>query len=1228
MAWTSKQQEVIDNRDSSVLVSAAAGSGKTAVLVERILTKVLDKENPKDIDQFLVVTFTKAAAAQMRDKIAGRLEKELLLQPENEHLAKQLVLVNRADITTIDSFCLKLVKEHFSLLNIDSTMNIGDNGMMELLKSDVLDEMFEEKYKDEDFFALVDIFCGDKEDTSLKELILKIHRVASSYPMPEEWLQGAKKALAISEEEEFEKLPWVETFIDMAKNKLKDALIYVKNAKDICTMAGGPDKNFEIACQDEELICSMLDASGYRGMSLAMESKFPRLKTCKGDAYDEELVEEFKNVRESYKEIVKSVNVFKLPIEDVISQMNNLATYLIPLIEMVEEFMKKYEVVKHTKKLMEFSDVEHLAYKLCCDGYDESRNAIPSKIGKKIGERYEEIYIDEYQDSNYLQEDILTACSGIWEGRYNMFMVGDVKQSIYRFRMARPDLFMDKYERFLHEGDEVKIELMNNFRSRDVVLEAVNYFFYQLMGKDLGGIAYNKDIALVPSKEFPIPDSSISDRISRSTEILFVDASKEDVGDAELTDEELNLEKLDLEAKLVAKRILELTHPDTGQYIYDEDLDEYRLAQYRDIVILSRSIKGFGDTFYNVLSDFGIPVYLEDSKGYFDATEVKVIMSLLSVVDNRRQDIPFASVLLSPIGNMSENDVAVVCDYAYKNIDKKACLFDKCELYAEEFEDDIARRLRRILDIIGELKAMKKNTSISELIWKALDMTGYYVYASAMPMGNKRKANINMLIEKARKYEDGYYKGLFNFLRYIEKIKVNDVDFGEANILSDEDDVVRIISMHKSKGLEYPIVFASGLGKQFNNMDVRDSLIIHSDYFLSAMDINNEKRIKKNTFVRECFKQLIKQENMAEELRVLYVAMTRAKEKLILTGCDKEIDLLIEKSNAVKGVEGNLLPYSIRSSSSSFMKLIIMAMARYDILKSLLLPESLRDSICMRIFSYEEVLLGEVKTSIKKSMKIEDIKAEAELVSKDGYYEDILSNFNFTYPYKALTDIKSKMSISEIKKMKAFDGATYDVDEDLLASEDDRVKEECLPKESMSSSTGLNGAQRGTIVHKFMELIPFDTVLDNMEELKELRSRFVEEDIFSLEEADAINLYKIRNMLKSDLGLRMRAAAKNKTLYKEQQFSAGIKASSIYNELEGVHADDVVVVQGIIDAFFYEGEDIVVMDYKTDRASKEELIGRYKAQLDYYADILSSLTGKVVKEKIIYSFYLESEIQL
>lgn len=1234
MPWTKEQENAIYARDCSVLVSAAAGSGKTAVLVERILSKVLDEDNPVDVDEFLVVTFTKAAAAQMRDKIAAKIEAELEKQPDNQHLIKQMTLVNRADITTIDSFCLRIVKENFSLLDIDSTINIGDNGMMELIKADVLEELFEEKYKSNkdageyvDFYTLVDIFSGDKMDEDLKEQILKVYKVASSYPVPSEWLSLAKKALMVETEEKFNKLHWVNSIIDIVRSRGNEALELVRLAKDICAMPAGPDKNYDMICEEEAAIEAITKVASYSDVKQATNISWGRLKPCKGDSYDQDLYKELKELRDNYKELVKKSNLFNGELDDIVLELKSIGKYLIPFIELVEEFSDRYMKTKLAKKLLEFSDIEHYAYSLVCAGYDSDGKAIPTEVGRKIAERYKEIYIDEYQDSNFLQEHILTSVSGYYRDEPNMFMVGDVKQSIYRFRMARPDLFLSKYESFLDKGKEIKIELKNNFRSRAVVLNTTNFFCYQLMGADLGGIEYNQDIALVPTKEYPEPEAFVADKISTTTDILLIDGNLEDEDSANISDEEKDVAKFNLEAKVVASKIKELTNEETGQYVLDEETGEYRLAQYRDIVILARSIKGFGEVFYNELMAADIPVYLEDTKGYFDATEVKTVMELLLVIDNSRQDIPMAAVLLSPMGSLTENELAIVCDYNVKHGNKKLSLYDKCLYFIEKREDALSQKLKRIIDIILSLKESKKSLNISELIWRALDMTGYYYYVAAMPQGEKRKANLNILLEKARTYEDGYYKGLFNFLRYIEKIKVNDGDFGEANILSDDENVVRIISMHKSKGLEYPIVFVSGLGKRFNIKDSNNMMVIHSDSYLAAPMVDKEARYMKDGCVKECFKEVIRLDGRAEELRVLYVALTRAKEKLILTACDKGITSYMSGLN-IATLEGNLIPYSLRSATiSSFIKLILGAMVRYDELKEKFEVDGL---INIYNYSYEDALACKLVTDVKHKTDVESLRVMAETKAWDEVCEAVKSNFDFTYAYASNIEMNSKMSISDIKKMKAYDGEKYDIAENVFSDKESDYEEQT------TSVIRLSGAERGTIVHKFMELLDFanyNMVGDSsdqtiIEKLNEFKFRLAEDKLLSEEELEAINIWKIKNMLSSNLGSRMIKADTLGRLKKEQQFSAGIKVSDIYEDIADGAGEDVVVVQGIIDAFFYEEDEIVVMDYKTDRASEEELILRYKAQLDYYSDILERLTGKRVKEKIIYSFYNDNEIQL
>ncbi len=1229
MGWTDAQQRAIDERQSNILVSAAAGSGKTAVLVERIIKKITDASDPKNVDEFLVVTFTKAAAAQMREKIAVQIEKLLESDPDNEHLMRQAVLVNRADITTIDSFCLRLVKENFGLLDIDADFNIGDAGILALMKNDVLDALFDKLYeeKNADFFMLLDIFGNDRNDDNLKENVLKIYNFAESFPRPLVWLEDAKAHLKINDENELMSINWMKDYVSYVKTYAKCALSYAEEGKSLCEEEHGPAKNLELSLEDVESISRIIDAKGFDELRNALNISWSKLKPCKGDAFDENLVERFKSLRNQYKDIIKKINILKYDSEEVIDEIRNLSEYLIPLFDLVINFSAEYDSEKNKRKLVGFSDVEHLAYKLVCAGYDETGKPLSTELAKKISERYDEIFIDEYQDSNFLQEDILYSVSGIGLGRYNMFMVGDVKQSIYRFRMARPDLFISKYKTFSDKGPQIKIELKNNFRSRENVLNTVNFFFYQLMHEDFGGIEYDENVALVPTKDFPKPDDDIKNQVGGATEILLVDNFET----------EDRLSKIELEAYVIAKRIKELVEGDNPQYVYDEDRGIYRKASYKDIVILARGMKDFDEKVYNILTMLGIPAYLEASGGYFEATEIKLIMSFLSVIDNIRQDIPLAAVLLSPMADISENELALISDYAEKKLKERHILYDKCLCYMEDVDDNISEKLKRIFDIIDILRKANKSISISALIWKALKLTGYYNYALAMPMGERRKTNINMLLEKADKFEDGSYKGLFNFLKYVDKLKLNEVDFGEAAVYGDDEDVVRIITMHKSKGLEYPIVFASGFGKQFNQEDYKKPVFIHSDYFLASYYINTKDRYKKNTFIREVFKLLMKKEDLAEELRILYVAFTRAKEKLIITGCDKDLDKKLMK-NTFSDSRSIALPFDVRLGVLSSLSWILACMGRYD-------EQKKTCDISFKVLREDDVTGFMGAFEAKKAWSVYDFFDKAASSYDRALYDEYKNNFDSTYAYEKYVNIKSKMTISEIKRLKAFDGTEYDVDENYVYSDDvpsDTIsldESDASTKKFEKKSNSLSGAERGTVIHKFMELLDFKAVFclveddKNDELLNHLRKKiadFRDMGIFNSEEAEVINPYKIRKMLISGLGKRMIKADTLGNLKKEQQFSAGLPADMIYDNyvLTDNSYDDMVIVQGIIDAFFYEDDGIILMDYKTDYADEKKLISMYRAQLDYYAYILEKITGLKVKEKLIYSFYLEKQISI
>lgn len=1232
MPWTEKQEQVIKERNKTILVSAAAGSGKTATLVERIYQKITDTDNPSDISTFLVVTFTKAAAAQMKEKLTRKMEEAQEAYPESEHIARQNMLIQSADITTIDSFCFNIVREYFSFLNLDPAVGIGDPGMMEMLKYDVMTELFEKKYeemqqqKDSEFEYLLELFCDGKKDDNLKTVIDKIYRQMSSFPDPDRFLEQARAHLQIETAEDLDHADWMQGMFKILHRKANAACQMAHRCLSICDEADGPAHYREQILSDIEKLNAISQADTYQSMKQALEVKWASLSRKKFTG-DKELLEMCKALRKEYKDEfdVKKLDSFRRSETQILQDMKLLKSYLLPLLSLTEEFVDLFMEEKQKRKMLEFSDISHMAYRLVCAGYDEDGCAIPTEIGKVISNRYTEIYIDEYQDSNYLQEDILTAISGKYRNVYNMFMVGDVKQSIYRFRMARPEIFVKKYNRFCEIGNEIKIELNHNFRSRAVVLNATNYFFYQLMGSDLGGITYDEKQALVPGRQFEQPPEEI--RIADSVELLLADVD----ATGNLSEDDLRQygspDKDTLEGYMIANRIRSIMDEETGIFVYDDDAQSYRTVQYKDIVILARSLKDYGDVIYNALTEQGIPVYLEKSKGYFQAVEIQVIMSMLAVVDNRRQDIPLSAVLLSPIGGLNESELARMCALVKAEVSEHLCLYDVCEYYVTAWEETaLAQKVNKLLTLIEELKEKKQHVSVSDLIWELLQKTGYYEYVTAMPAGNIRKSNIDMLLHKAVQFENGYYKGLFHFLRYVEKLKLMEREEGEASVLSEDANVVRIMSIHKSKGLEYPVVFVSGMGRQFNRMELRDNVQVHPDYYLAAMAMHTDGRYKYNTAIRSIYGALEDEEMMAENLRVLYVAMTRAKEKLILTGSIRGAEKLFSKYSYVQDIGSRLLPYNVRKNADCYAKQLIACMVRYPKLAG---QCQVQDQIHMEVQNQEMILTAMNPVKVQRYLQLEEIQQLAERAEEDTFYEKNRESFTYVYPYQAMTVCGAKLSISDIKKMKAYDGQGYDINTEFLSQPSAEADPD--PKSGKQSETAesgfLTGAERGTIVHKFMELLPFETVdvhADVRAYVAGLKETIKEKEILDTRELTAIRENKITNMLQSELGCRMIEAARQNKLFKERQFSAGISASEVYD----VETDDVLVVQGIIDAYFYEGDEIVVMDYKTDAADVDTLVGRYKAQLASYAEVLERLTGNKVKEQIIYSFHLDKMIQL
>ncbi|MBR4514079.1 MAG: helicase-exonuclease AddAB subunit AddA [Lachnospiraceae bacterium] len=1210
MGWTKQQEKAINEPVKDILVSAAAGSGKTAVLVERIMSKVLDKDKPCDIDRFLVVTFTNAAAAQMKEKITAKLYEELDREPDNEHLMKQLVLINRANIMTIDSFCYAVVRENICLLDIDSDYSIGDTGLLELIKQEALDEALHDAYERENnlaFRRLLDCYAGDRNDDGVRALIEKVYRIADSFPEPEKWYEEAKRALSAGNEDEVKELKWVKEYIGYARGIVGDAL---KCA--LCLLpeieAEAP-YNTEVIKSDIEHLKRLIATTDLESFAAELGKGFATFKRMPKD-YDKDTHDMLKDARDEYKKLFDKKSFPMAGYGDILSEIKILSETLLPLIELTADFAARFKEHKSKRRLMDFADVEHFALKLLREGYDEEGNPIPTAVGRSMSERFEEIYIDEYQDSNFLQEDILRSVSLEHTGKRNMFMVGDVKQSIYRFRLARPDIFMKKYAEFPDKDNSELIELSNNFRSRACVLESVNEVFEKLMHADVGGIEYEDKVRLVPTKVFP----EYNDELLKS-EFLIMDRAAV----SEDTSEELvEMDKMKLEAAMIAQRINRLKEEEF--LVTDEDTGELRPAMYGDMVILVRGMSGgLDEILVNTLADYGIPAVSADAGSYFEATEIRVIMSLLAVVDNREQDIPMAAVLLSPIGEVSEDELARI-RYDEEDI-KDISLFKRCLMYTEENDDFLSTKLSKLLDKMSRLRDMSKTESISSLVWEAYMLTGYRAYAAAMPLGEKRVANLDMLLVKAREFEKNGRQGLFEFLRYVDKLKTYEMSVAEARAVEPDSDVVRIMTMHKSKGLEFPIVFVSFLGKNFNKKSLQTNVLVDSDFFLTGKLMFEKGRYSKNSFFRNVMVKLMTEQMIAEELRVLYVAMTRAKEKLIMTGCEADLPDILEKSAGRKE-----LLFTDRVNARSFLRMLLCVYG---------MGSKYTD---IRIYTPGVLKLAEGSGSLKKDACLEELKAYAGTLDKSVVYDKIMKAHGFEYDYEQLVGIKSKLSITEIKKMReAYDETgeetelapfVYQGTEDGVVGEaEEPDKVEAL---SSNSAGTLSASQRGTAVHRFMQLLGFKeacSAQDKYAYVRRFKEKLLASGTMTKEELDAVGNKRIIRLLEAPLAKRMAKAEEQGNLYKERQFYIGFSPEEIYGMDMKSDEKDMIMVQGIADAYFVEDGSIVLLDYKTDRADEEELLKRHSTQLEFYAKSLERLTGLKVKSRLIWSFYLGKEIE-
>ena len=1262
VSWTTEQQQVIDLRNRNILVSAAAGSGKTAVLVERIVKIITDKNHPVDIDHLLIVTFTNAAAAEMRERIGNAIEKALDEQPEDEHLLRQLTLIHNAQITTIDSFCLYVVRNHFHEIDLEPNFRIGDEGELKLLREDVLGRVLEQNYEEpsEAFSDFVEGYASGRTDAALNEMILQLYEFSRSYPWPEKWLDSFVGAYRIENREELDRAEWLAPLTQNIRFVLKDCEQLLKQALAVTQQDDGPDMYEKAVRSDLEKYESLSKLTSFCELSVALSDiKYDRLASSRGFEGDPDKLELVKSLREQAKDVVKKLckQYFFCSPEMMIEQLERTEPMLEEVVRLTKQFAEEFAAAKRRKNLVDFHDVEHFALQILVD--EETEKA--KKTAEEFRDTFEEIMIDEYQDSNEVQETLLRSISREERGENNIFMVGDVKQSIYRFRLARPELFMKKYDSYsLEESTTQRIDLHKNFRSREEVLTCTNDIFYKIMVRSLGNVEYDAEAALYPGASYPVSADF-------TPEILLADSNDELLEDTELSD------KKTLEAKIVAE---EIRHLMKTQPVTNKATGELRAARYSDIVILLRSLSGWADSLVEVLNGNGIPAHTVSSTGYFSTVEVQTVLSMLRLLDNPRQDIPMAAVLRSPMAGLTDEELAVL-RLEDGSVPFHEAVLELAEgLYEEDGQKEISdseadrkqgrnadektenhieitahRKLLKFYKKYKQLRQLVPDTPIHELIEIILRETGYGHYVAAMPAGNRRTANLNMLLEKAAAYEKTSYKGLFHFVRYIDELQKYDVDFGEADMVGENEDVVRIMSIHKSKGLEFPIVIVSGMGKNFNKQDTRSKMVLHPELGIGLDYMDGKKRIKSPTIAKKAIAKQIDLENLGEELRVLYVALTRAKEKLILTGTLKDapekLEFFRQQANLSKAAD-RPLSYLTREGASGYLDWILPAVLSYG------------DKYPVRIVEAAELVLDEVENQLEQNEdlteRIEEIEAaDTQLVGQ------LKQRFSQRYPYQ--TDIlrKNKYSVSELKHRAMREKFEAEQEETIPAFLEEPVTP-TIPlfiqrEESVEQETANRGALRGTAVHRVMECYDFASEKSVHEQMEAMEK----EEKITADMRALVREQTVADFVSSETGKRMALAQRGGALYREKPFVMGFTeeelerygfgagAQMIENEAQTenaqqeimsenvsqenhMHEEDLTLIQGIIDVFWIEDDGITVLDYKTDRVdTAQELIDRYATQLKLYADALERVfaTRKLkVKEILIYSFRLEKLISI
>ena len=1216
MNWTKEQEQAIYKNKSNILVAAAAGSGKTAVLVERIINKIINEH--VDIDKILVVTFTNAAASEMRERIFNAIYKKIDESEDDaeiQNLQRQITLINKASICTIDSFCLDVIRNNFFETNISPNFRIADNNEIELLKQEVLDEFFEEKYeeKNQDFQELIKTYTSYRDDTPLKDLILKIFIYISSSPYPRKWLKTQIEKFNLEDENiDFSETQWGKILLDEMKEELTDDIAILNDEakklsveKDLLIF----QKTLENDSYELQTLCANLD-NWDKAYEISNRVDFIKWPVKKSDSLEKDNA---KNVRDSVKKKfnTKKDKIFVSTSKEAIDDINEMHKLLVKLENLIYEFEDRFTEKKKERNILDFSDVEHLALNILVEEKEDGTHT-RTEVAKKYQNRFNEIAIDEYQDSNLVQEYILTSVS---KGN-NIFMVGDVKQSIYKFRQARPELFLDKYRKYnLNESNKygLKIQLFKNFRSRENILDLTNLIFKNIMSYELGEIDYTKEEYLNLGANW--------DKTKLKNEVDIIDLNDEEgskeESDTQLddddNDEKENIEDIELEAKFVAKKIKELV--DSKFQIYDLKSQSYRNIKYRDIAILIRSTKGKAPIFEKELMECDIPVYSDMSSDYIDSIEIQTILALLKIIDNPIQDIPLVTVMRSSIGKFTDNELVEI-----RLADRNSNFYEALQKARLSVSEELKEKIDEFLNQLQKWREEQEYLSLDELIWQIYEDTGFLNYMGILPNGELRQANLRMLFERAKSYESASFKGLFNFIRFIERLSLSSGDMSSAKMIGENDDVVRIMSIHKSKGLEFPIVFLVSTSSKFNLMDLNMDILLDRDLGIGVKYIDYDKQIKYDTLTKLAIKEKALNSTISEEMRILYVALTRAKEKIYIVGKSKDFEKQKQKIYDELDIYKNekINPILIKKHQNYLDWLLLVYYHDFEKMKEILDVNVYKKSDLIKNLRPEE------KQEI-------DLFKLLEENSKDVTDEEIAklkNELNFKYKYISSTTIPSKTSITaiahkDIEKIKSTVLTEEEYLNPIQSDDEDEIKFE-KPKFLSDDEEKITAGKRGTIIHLIMKNLDFSKEYQ-LKDIEDLIETLKTKEIITEKEAYSVDKNQILQFTKSEIWDELKNA---KAYFKEEPFYINIPAK----EVEDTDSNENILAQGIIDLYYITAKDeLVLLDYKTDfvKSGEEEiLINRHKDQLLLYKEALENALNRKVDKIYIYSVTLGKTVRI